>query len=187
VGRLFVGYFNRAPDPGGGAYWTDQLHRGAAPLAIAQSFAASNEATGLYPFLASPAAATPSAVEAFVSTVYGNLFGRPPDPQGAAYWVTALQAGASPVGAAILNIIAGAQGADAVTLANKVAVGNFYDSQILRHGASFSMASASAAIAAVTSSDASVTSAMAAIEAYAGGASREIGLIGLAGTTDSHA
>ena len=86
--------------------------------------------------------------------------------------MTTLQTGASTAGAAILNIIGGAQGSDALTLANKVAVGNYYDVQIFQHGAAFTLASASAAIASVTSSTASVTSAKAAVEAYANGVSQ---------------
>ena len=182
MSQLFVGYFNRAPDPVGGAYWTDQLQRGAAAVAMAQSFAASSEAAGLYPFLASPATATSSSVKAFVSSVYGNLFGRQADGPGEIFWTNALQSGASTVGAAILNIIGGAQGPDARTLANKVAVGNFYDLQIFQHDAPFTLASANAAIASVTSSDASVTAARAAVEAYASAASHEVGLIGLSGS-----
>jgi hypothetical protein len=179
VGQLFVGYFNRAPDPVGGAYWSEQFHRGTAAAAMAQSFAASSEAASLYPFLASPATAAPSSVKAFVSSVYGNLFGRKADGPGEIFWTNALQAGASTVGAAILNIISGAQGSDAQTLANKVAVGNFYDLQIFQHDAPFTLASASAAIASVTSSDASVSAARAAVEAYASAASHAVGLIGL--------
>jgi len=179
ISQLFVGYFNRAPDPVGGAYWTDQLRGGVAPVAIAQSFALSSEAAGIYPFLASPATATPPAVKSFVSSVYGNLFGRQPDEPGETYWTTALQTGASTAGAAILNIIGGAQGSDTLTLANKVTVGNYYDLQIFKHDAPFTLASASVAIASVTSSDASVTSAKAAIDAYTSGGAHEVALIGL--------
>lgn len=186
VGRVFVGYFNRAPDPVGGAYWTDQLHRGASPVAIAQSFAMSSEAAGLYPFLASPATATSTTVKSFVSSVYANLFGRSPDAQGEAYWTAALQTGGSTAGAAILSIVGGAEGSDAATLANKVAVGSYYDLQIFKHGAPFTIASANAAIASVTSSEASVTSAKAEVDAYATGSSQEVGLIGLPGSTDVH-
>lgn len=185
VSQLFVGYFNRAPDPVGGAYWTGQLQRGAALVAIAQSFSTSSEAESLYPFLASPATATPSLVKAFVSSVYGNLFGRQPDVPGEIFWTSALQTGANTVGAAILNIIGGAQGSDALTLANKVMVGNYYDLRIFQHGAPFTLKSANAAIASVSSSDASVTGAKAAVEAYASGASHEVGLIGLSGATDA--
>ena len=185
VSRIFVGYFNRAPDPVGGAYWTDQLHRGLAPVAIAQSFAMSGEAAGLYPYLANPATATPAALKSFVSSVYVNLFARAPDAPGEAFWTAALQAGATTAGAAILSIIGGAHGSDAATLANKVAVGNYYDLQLFKTGAPFTIASANAAIASVTSSDASVTSARSAVEAYASGAPHEVSLVGLSGASDA--
>lgn len=179
ITQLFVGYFNRAPDPVGETYWADQLQRGVTPVAIAQSFSTSNEATGLYPFLANPGTASPAAIESFVSAVYGNMFGRSADAAGAAYWVTALQTGASTVGAAIVNIASGAQGSDAATLANKVTVGNYYDVQVWQHDA-FTLASAQSAIASVTSSAASVTAAMNAINAYVGGATvDEVAVVGL--------
>jgi hypothetical protein len=168
VDKLFVGYFNRAPDLAGGAYWTDQLGRGAAPVAMAQSFALSNEAGSLYPYLASPTTASSSAIGDFVASVYGNLFGRAPDAQGEAYWTSALQTGASTAGAAILNIIAGARGVDATTLANKVTVGSYYGQQLFEHDAPFTLMSARTAIASVTSSDASVAAAKAAVDAYVG-------------------
>lgn len=178
VSRIFVGYFNRAPDPVGGAYWTNQLEHGAALVAIAQSFSLSSEATGLYPFLANPATASLAATRDFVASAYANLFGRPADAPGEAYWASALQTGASTAGAAILDIIAGARGADAVTLANKVAVGRYYDQQLFEHDAPFTQVSARAAIASVTASESSVASAMAAIDAYASGIPHEVGLIG---------
>jgi hypothetical protein len=179
VSRLFIGYFNRAPDPVGGAYWTDQLEHGASPAAIAQSFSLSSEAAQLYPFLADSTTASSSAVKAFVSSVYGNLFGHAPDAPGEAWWSNSLQSGASTTGAAILNIIAGARGSDAVTLANKVAVGSYYDLQLFQHDAPFTLALARSAIASVTASDASVTAAKAVVD-------NSIGLLGLSGAGDPY-
>ena len=63
---------------------------------------------------------------------------RAPDPAGENYWVTQLQTGASTVGGAIINIISGAQNNDLVTINNKVAVGDYFDTQIYSHSVAFS-------------------------------------------------
>ncbi|MEM1429019.1 MAG: DUF4214 domain-containing protein [Pseudomonadota bacterium] len=118
---LYIGYFNRAPDPEGLNYWLGEIEEGTMTLAeIAQSFSVQPEATDLYPFLAFPNIVSP---EAFVTQVFENLFNRAPDDEGLAYWVGELEGGA-PVGEAIVNIISGAQNTDAgqdlTTLENKI-------------------------------------------------------------------
>ena len=39
IGQLYVGYFNRSPDPAGLTYWVGQLNNGVALTSIADSFA----------------------------------------------------------------------------------------------------------------------------------------------------
>ena len=122
---LYVGYFNRAADatgPNSGfSYWASQLDSGKMSLAqIAQSFSVQAESTALYPYLANPYSATLST---FLTSVYFNLFGRTPDLNGAdSYWVNEISSGRTTLGNAIVNIISGAQGADASVLAKKIEV-----------------------------------------------------------------
>ena len=130
ITELYVGYYNRAPDPSGETYWVGRLESGMSLSAIAQSYSVQTESTNLYPFLASPNTASTTAVQAFVTSVYENLFNRAPDPAGESYWVTQLQTGASTVGGAIINIISGAQLNDLATINNKVVVGDYFDTQI---------------------------------------------------------
>jgi len=166
ITRLYVGYFNRSPDPAGETYWVTQLQGGMALSQIAQSYSVQSEATSQYAFLASPNTSSTASVKSFVDAIYANLFNRVPDTAGETFWVGQLQSGASTVGGAIINIISGAQGNDALTIANKVAVGNYYDQTVFANSVQSSTASAKSALAAVTSSAASVASGKATVDAY---------------------
>jgi len=166
ITELYVGYYNRAPDPGGETYWAGQLQGGMSLSQIAQSYSVQTESTTLYPFLASPNTASTAAVQAFVTSVYENLFNRAPDTVGENYWVTQLQTGASTVGGAIINIISGAQGNDLVTISNKVTVGDYFDTQIFNNNVQYSNSVAHAAMSAVTSNTPSVATAEAIVDTY---------------------
>ena len=52
VTELYVGYYNRAPDPAGLAFWLDALNNGVSLTVIANDFAKSAESQSVYPFLA---------------------------------------------------------------------------------------------------------------------------------------
>lgn len=125
ITALYVGYFNRAPDPEGLQYWIDELESGSLTLAgIAQSFSVQPETTNLYPFLSTPDVASATA---FVTSIYLNLFNRTPDTDGLNYWVAevnaASAAGGTNLGQIILNIISGAQGDDISIVTNKIEAG----------------------------------------------------------------
>ena len=109
--QLYIGYFDRAPDPAGLAYWINELDNNPnmSFLDIAQSFSVQAEATALYPFLANPQVASPTA---FITAVYLNLFNRAPDAKGLAHWEKELADGKSP-GQMIIDIQSGAQNTDA--------------------------------------------------------------------------
>jgi len=119
---LYVGYFNRAPDPEGLSYWLGEIENGTMTLAeIATSFSVQPEATDTYPFLRFPEIVSPAA---FLTQVYLNLFNREPDEAGLEHWSGELTDG-MPVGEAIVNIISGAQNVedgpqDLATLENKI-------------------------------------------------------------------
>jgi hypothetical protein len=84
VGRLYVAFFGRAPDAGGLAYHVDRRRNGTSAHEVADAFAGSPEFTARY--------GTPDDAS-FVSLVYATVFGRAPDPEGAAYWKVLLAAG----------------------------------------------------------------------------------------------
>lgn len=113
---LYIGYFGRAPEPEGLAFWVEALEGGYPLVSVAQDFAGQAETLTEYPYLADP---TAHDLEVFLTTVYDNLFNRAPDATGLAFWVEAIEGGL-PLGTAILSIIEGAIGEDVATLQNKV-------------------------------------------------------------------
>ena len=64
---LYIGYFGRAGDPGGDAYWLNQLNSGnISEAGMAASFSVQSEATALYSFLANPPVATIAQIDSFM-------------------------------------------------------------------------------------------------------------------------
>ncbi|MSP43359.1 MAG: DUF4214 domain-containing protein [Alphaproteobacteria bacterium] len=122
ITQIYIGYFNRAPDPEGLNYWVGRLQSGVSPVAIADSFARQTEAISAYSYLANPAGA---AAEAFLNSVYTNLFNRAPDAAGLAYWKGELSAG-KPLGRTIIDFISCAQGADKSLVDHNVALAESY-------------------------------------------------------------
>jgi VCBS repeat-containing protein len=116
--ELYIGYFNRAPDPVGFTFWENALANGFTILEAAQDFAGQAETLTEYPFLADP---TSSDLQTFLGTVYDNLFGRVPDQAGLDFWVDQIEGGL-PVGTAILDIIEGAAPEDQAALENKIEI-----------------------------------------------------------------
>lgn len=128
VARLYIAYYDRAPDPVGLEYWIGRLNAGVSLTDIANSFAASPEAKATYPYFLAPNVLSP---DDFLAQVYLNVFGRPIDTgagSGLEYYGAKLAAGVSP-GEVLLEIIQNAVtnttpgNTDAAFLANKVEVG----------------------------------------------------------------
>jgi hypothetical protein len=141
IAQLYVGYFGRAADPAGLAYWVDRLNDGMSLLAIANSFAVQPEATSLYAYLAASSVGDP---QSFIAAIYNDLFNRNPDAAGLAYWVDQLTLHGTPPGQMVLDIISGAQGADKTTIENKTHVAVDYAQSF------HSMADAHTAVASIT-------------------------------------
>jgi len=120
VAKLYVATFNRAPDAGGLAYWTNESFGGNPTLSnIAQSFFDQSETQILYPLS--------TLNRDFILAVYQNLFNREPDTDGWNYWEEELNSKAISKNEFILAVINGAldndDGMDATTLTNKTTVG----------------------------------------------------------------
>jgi len=155
ITAIYVGYFGRAPDPAGLDFWLDQLEQGLAAadgdrtLAdIASSFALSEEAQALFPFLQRANEASDAEIRDFVASVFENLFDRAPDAAGLDFWTEEIRARIDDgefVGTAIMDIIFGARDGvaaneedprddeinDATTLANKVSAGDSFLRQVV--------------------------------------------------------
>lgn len=85
--RLYKAAFNRVPDEEGLGFWIGHAAGGVSLEAVAEQFAASSEFAMLYgPQLSNTD---------FVSRVYGNVLERTPDAGGHAFWLAALDTGAS--------------------------------------------------------------------------------------------
>jgi S-layer protein len=176
---LYVGYFDRAPDPAGLQFWIDQIDGGREFNTIAADFAASAEAEALYPYLTTPAVSTPST---FVQNIYLNLFGRAAETEGLDFWTGVLEAGSVTVADFIEAIINGAVDAptatpptfDKAVLDNKIEVGlDFATDAGNTPGFTFDAGAKAAAVAAVngvTEDEATVVAAKAATDAFVGGA-----------------
>jgi len=85
VARLYVAYFDRAPDDKGARYWNSVYARGDLSLAeISDAFAGSTEFVNRYQLVDN---------RRFVALVYQNVLDRQPDPKGRDYWTALLNRG----------------------------------------------------------------------------------------------
>ena len=82
--RLYRAYFLRLPDPSGLDYWAGRRRAGVTLDKISQQFSVSSEFKRRYGDLTDTE---------FIDTVYQNVFDRPPDPSGRAFYLGRLNAG----------------------------------------------------------------------------------------------
>ncbi|UJS24339.1 DUF4214 domain-containing protein [Thiothrix winogradskyi] len=117
VAKLYIAFFNRAPDKGGLEFWTNS---GMSAEALATEWLSGNypEVTAKYP--AGQDAAT------FINTIYMNVLGRPAEAGGLTFWVNALNSGGVTRDTAIVEIVKAAQGTDGVRLENLADVGLYW-------------------------------------------------------------
>ena len=119
ITQIYIGYFGRAADPAGFAFWKAQADAGAAIVDIAYSFSLSSEYQSIYGGL--------SNVE-LLDKIYDNLFDRIPDSEGQAYWLNELANG-KPVARLVVDIMSGAQGSDRLILENTTIVAKDWTSR----------------------------------------------------------
>ena len=113
VQELYVAYFNRPADTAGLEYWTNVVEaQKGATTAVSAAFAAEAEYKSEYP-------ATMSNAD-IVNKVYLNLFGRPAEDAGKAYWADLLDKKAITIDKVVAQIADGARGTDAEAYENKV-------------------------------------------------------------------
>jgi V8-like Glu-specific endopeptidase len=148
ITRLYVATFNRAPDRIGLEYWvsTDMSIE-----KIAMSFFDQSETQELYP--------SDNKDALFIKSIYSNLFNREPDIEGWIYWIDAISSGRISRSLFILAVINGAKGEDAMILANKEKVGEYFATRGLNN-----IDDAKEVIRDITSSSSSVSRAMTLID-----------------------
>ncbi len=158
ITNLYVGYFNRAPDAAGLNFWVAQRNGGASLAGIANSFSLVPEATNLYGFLSAPLVGSSAS---FLTSVYANLFNRvanaTTDAAGFTYWQNQLTAPGAVIGRIIVDIISGAQGDDALVVANKSTVGKAFVQKLVDTNGAFNLTLAQSAFTGVTKDAATAT------------------------------
>lgn len=128
IAQLYIGFYNRAPDPVGLAYWLGRMEAGVSIEDIGDSFAASPEAAETYAFFKEPGA----DITGFLSQVYLNVFGRPIDADGLKYYSERLASGEDP-GSVVTSILGNADtnngSPDQQYIQNKVDAGIYWAEQ----------------------------------------------------------
>lgn len=149
VAELYVATFNRAPDAAGLDYWVNDS--GLTIEQIAQSFFDQTETKTLYP--------EGTSDEAFVTSIYTNLFNRAPDALGLTYWLGADGLGGGMTRDVMIEAMKnGATGTDATIIANKATVGlAFADAGL--EGTDFSLASVTEVTSTLTAAELAVATA----------------------------
>jgi len=96
IARLYLAYYNRAPEEAALHQWVARHKAGMSLAAIAETFASTPHFHGLYGSLTD---------EQFVTRMYRNLLGRDPDPVGLAHWRGQLASGGLTRGQLIWEIM----------------------------------------------------------------------------------
>lgn len=113
--QLYLGFFGRAPDTAGLAFWSSEIDRGTTPVEVALGFAKSAEFSAMY---------GPLSASKQIDLAYRNILERAPDPDGARFWTSKLESG-TPIGEIIWQLVNAAftqnGSGDALLIQSKVA------------------------------------------------------------------
>jgi subtilisin family serine protease len=113
--QLYLGFFGRAPDTAGLAFWSSEIDKGATPVEIALGFADSKEFATMY---------GPLTASQKIDLAYRNILERSPDSGGAEYWTSQLEGG-TPIGEIVWKLVNSAftqtDSSDAILIQTKVA------------------------------------------------------------------
>lgn len=112
VQQLYVSYFGRPADPAGLDYWTNIVEAQKSTAAVSATFAASAEYKTAF---------EGKTNAQIVDQLYTNLFGRPADATGRAYWVDLLDKGTIKVDTIVYEVSLAALTTDKEAVENKVA------------------------------------------------------------------
>jgi len=122
VQKSYVAYYGRPADSAGLAYWANRMDQeGGSLSSIIAAFGTSNEFNRRYGGLNHVA---------LVTRIYQQTLGRDPEQGGLDYYVGELQAGRRTLQAITLDVLNGATGLDALTVANRLDVANHYTGKI---------------------------------------------------------
>ncbi|QTR44950.1 hypothetical protein J9253_13115 [Thiothrix litoralis] len=122
VQDIYIAYYGRPADPEGLAYWAARLDGANGNLnEIISAFGNSDEATALY---------GSESVASRIDKIYMQLFGRPAEAEGLAFYEGEIAAGRKTTESAMLDILNGAQNDDLAVLQNKQAVASAFTAHL---------------------------------------------------------
>lgn len=115
VQKAYIAYYLRPGDPAGLHWWASQLEQNNGDMtAIIEQFATSEESLRLWGQINS------GNIAEVIDEIYQGLFNRPADKAGKQYYVDEFNKGNFTAGTIVLNILNGAQGADARAIEKKL-------------------------------------------------------------------
>jgi hypothetical protein len=128
VEQIYVAYFGRPADAGGLAYFEAQFLAAGAPTTLAELSVAYGANPAVKALVDSFSASAESAAlysgdnDAFIQSIYLNLFNRAADSAGKAYWADMINRGLVTRANAAVSVMAGAQSTDSAIVRNKTQV-----------------------------------------------------------------
>ena len=160
VQKAYVAYYGRPADPGGLAYWASRMDaEGGSLSSIIAAFGNSAEYNQRYGGL---------SFSDLIDILYQQTLGRAPDPGGKQYYLDRLNAGLTNPQTIMLDLLGGATGLDALTVANRLDVANHYTGKVAAGCPYGGELAGVASLASVTSDPATVWAAKLAIETRCG-------------------
>ena len=146
VNAFYLAYYGRPADPAGLAFWVGSLEKSKGDVnAISTAFATSAEATSRF---------GSATVSDRITEIYQQLFNRAPDKAGLDYWVNAVSKGQVSLANAALDIMHGAQTADATLSTLRQQVAAQFTAEVAASGVAYdgnaAVAAARVLISAVT-------------------------------------
>jgi hypothetical protein len=125
IQQFYIAYYGRPGDPAGIDYWADRLEAAGGVLtAVLDAFGNSDEANTQ--FGAGRDNATRAQIEASITDIYEQTFGRTPDAAGLDFYADGVEAGTFTLIDVAKRIVDGKTGDDVTILANKVTAANAY-------------------------------------------------------------
>jgi hypothetical protein len=156
VQKSYVAYYGRPSDPLGLAYWAQRMDQDGGSLSsIIGAFGTSDEFTRRYGGL---------TFSQLLDSLYQQTLGRLPDPAGKQYYVDQLTMGHTTLQTITLDLLGGATGLDALTVANRLNVADHFVQKVAAGCDYGGEQTGVDALSTVTSDEPTVSAAKAAID-----------------------
>ncbi|GHA18322.1 hypothetical protein GCM10007989_12020 [Devosia pacifica] len=121
IQQIYIALFGRPADPGGLEFYQDRTNNGANLEPILGQLANSPEYLDRF---------AGQSQEEMINQIYMDLFNRPADDEGLAFYLDRLESGEMNIGNIAVAILDGAQNADAEIIANKTAYANAFTASL---------------------------------------------------------